>query len=133
MSIEIEVVIALQELVGKLCEGQSRIALCTQTFLHGVLGHHVVYGDVLTDVADESEERIVLHPVVVVHEFGGVGRIAVEVEELGQLLTDAVLIVSQRLLVQEYTLGRLHRGVAYHPCGSSYESDGAMAGALEVP
>ena len=103
-----------------------------EALLDRVLGHHVVHGDVLANVANEVQEREVLHPVVVVHEDSVVGRIAVKVEELGELLAYALLVVAQGGLVDEFALLRLHRGVANHARGAAHQSDGTVTCALQV-
>ena len=89
---EIEEIVALHELVAELCERHA-VAFAVETFLHRVLRHHVVDGDVLTDVADEMQESVVLHPVVVIDKFSTVRSITVEIEELGELLLDAGLVM----------------------------------------
>ena len=86
----------------------------------------------LADVADEVEEAVVLHPVVVIDQHSSIVSITIEVEELLQLLLDTGLIVPQRLLVQEVALLGLTRGVTDHTGSSSDESDGTMTGALQV-
>jgi hypothetical protein len=63
---------------------------------------------VFADVADEVEETVVFHPVVVVDEFGGVGGVGVEVEEVGELLFDGFLIVAEGFFVDEFALLALH-------------------------
>ena len=103
-----------------------------KALLHAVLSHHVVHGDVLANVADEVQERELLHPVVVVDQHGVVGSIAVEVEEVGQLATDALLVVAQGFLVDEFALLRLHLGVANHARGTAHKGDGTVTSALEV-
>jgi len=77
----VQEVVALQELVGEFCERHAFGKFTVEATLHAVFRHHVVDGDALADFAGEIEEGEILHPVVVVHQFGGVGRIAVEVEE----------------------------------------------------
>ena len=89
---QIEEVVALNELVAELGERHS-VAFAVETFLHRVLGHHVVDGDVFADVADEMQECVVFHPVIIVDEFGAVRLVAVEVEELCELFLDAGLVM----------------------------------------
>ena len=79
--VEPEVVVALEQLVAELCEGHSLTGFAGKTLLHGVLGHHIVDCDVLAHVPDEVQERVVLHPVVVVHELRLVRRVGVEVQD----------------------------------------------------
>ena len=86
----------------------------------------------LADIADEVDEAVVLHPVVVVHEFGLVGGVGFEVQEAGELRLDAGDVVVQGGLVQEVALRRLHRRVADHAGGAAHEGDGFVAAALEM-
>ena len=130
--IEVQIVVALQQLVAELGERHAVVGIGGQTFLDRVLGHHVVDGDVLADVADEVEEAVALHPVIVVDQDGVVGRITVKVQELGQLLADALLVVAQGVLIDEHALLRLHRRVANHACGSANQGDGPVSGTLQV-
>ena len=132
VAIEIQIIVALQELVAEFGEGHPVGVLAAEALLHRVLSHHIVDRDMLADVADEAEEAVVLHPVVVIHQHGSVGGIAIEVEELRQLLLDASLVVAERLFVEEVTLGGLHRGVTNHPRSTADEGDRAMACQLEV-
>ena len=67
MLIEIEEVIALQQLIRELRERHTNTGVTAQTLLHRVFGHHIIDGDVLTDVANKIQEGIVFHPIVVVH------------------------------------------------------------------
>ena len=50
------------------------------------LCHHIIYSDVLTYFANKIEESEIFHPVVIVHQFGTVRYIRLEVEELGKLI-----------------------------------------------
>ena len=131
-AVQVQEVVALQQLVGELGERHAVVGVGGQALLDRVLGHHVVDGDVLANVAYELQEAVVFHPVVVVDQDGVVGGVAVEVEKLGQLAAYALLVVAQGGLVDEHALLRLHRGVAYHAGGAAYEGDGPVAGALEV-
>ena len=130
--VEVCEVVTLEELVGELGERHALAALSAESLLDGVLGHHVVDGNQLAYLAGEVEESPVLHPVVVVDQNGGVGSVALEVDELGELGLDALLVVAQGRLVEKVALLGLHRGVADHAGGSADEGDGTMAGVLEV-
>ena len=125
-------VVALHELVAELGEGHAFGRVALEALLHGILRHHVVHGDMLADVADEIDEGIVLHPVVVVHEFGLVGGVGVEVQETGELLLQAGDVMVEGLLVQEVALGRLHGRVADHAGGPAHEGEGLVSAALEM-
>ena len=104
MLVEVEEVVALQQLVGELGERQTVASRTIQALLHALLSHHVVDGDVLANLAGEVEEREILHPVVVVHHLGGIGTFGLEVEELSHLSLDALLVVTQCLVVQQVAL-----------------------------
>ena len=119
MLIEIQEVVALKKLVGELREGHTLASLPAESLLDRILGHHVVDGDELAYLAGEVEESPVLHPVVVVDQYGGVGSVALEVDELGELGLDALLVVAQGSLVEKVALLGLHRGVADHAGGSA--------------
>ena len=86
----------------------------------------------LADVTDEVDERVVLHPVVIVHEFGLVRRVGLEIQEAGQLGLEAGDVVGEGLLVQEVALRRFHRRVADHAGGSAHQGEGLVAAALEM-
>ena len=130
--IEIEEVVALQQLVGEFGERQSVAGSSVESLLHAFLGHHVVDGDVLTHLAREVEEGEILHPVVVVHQLGSISILRLEVEELGHLLLDALLVVIECLVVEQVTLLTLARGVANHTRCASHQDDGLVAAALQM-
>ena len=89
MLIKPEIVISLKKLVAELGEGHSLARLVGKAFLDGILRHHVVDGDMLSDVTDEIEEGISLHPLIVVDELGLVRGVGIEVQDLGELGTDS--------------------------------------------
>ena len=128
-----EEVIALQQLVGELREGEPIACLAVQALFHTVLGHHVVHRDMFAHLACKIEEGKVFHPVVVVDQFGGIGCIGVKVEEMRQLLFDALHVVAQHLLGEQVTLCTFSRRVTNHAGSSSHECQRFVAGALEVP
>ena len=130
--IEVEEVVALEELISELRERQSVARRTVEALLHAILGHHIVDGDVLAYVAHEVEELIVLHPVVVVDQLRFVRLVAVEVEELADLLLDRLLVVVERVAVEEVALQALARRVANHTRGTTYEEEGLVAAALQV-
>ena len=130
--IEVQEVISLKQLVGELREGHALGRVAAEALLDGVLGHHVVYGDKLADVAGEIDEGIVLHPVVIVHQLRLVGGVRLEVEETRQLRLDAGDVVSEGLLVQKVALLALHRRVAYHSRGPSDKCERLVAAGLEM-
>ena len=126
-AVEDEEVVALQQLVAELGERDAGL----HAFLHAVLGHHVVDGDVLAHVADEIEEEVVLHPVVVVEYLGTVDGV-VEVEEARKLPLDAVDVVLYLVGGEQFALGGLEGGVANHAGGAADDGQRLVAGHLEV-
>ena len=104
MLIEVEKVVALQQLVGKLGEGESVACGTVEALLDRLLGHHVVDGDVLAHLTGKVQEGEVLHPVVVVDHEGGVSILRLKVQEFSHLLLDALLVVAQGLVVEQVAL-----------------------------
>ena len=86
----------------------------------------------LADVADEIDEAVVLHPVVVVYELGLVGGVGIKVQETGQLGLEAGHIVGKRFFVQQVAFRAFHGRVSDHAGGTADEGDGLVAAALEV-
>ncbi len=132
MLVEIQEVVALEQLIGKLGERQSVACGTVKALLHTLLSHHVVDGDMLSHHTGEVKEGEVFHPVVVVHHLGLVRLVAVEIEELGHLLLDALLVVVESLVVEQVALLALARGVADHAGGSAHEDYRLVAAALQV-
>ena len=132
MLVEVEEVVALQELVGKLREGQSVACCPVKALLHAFLCHHVVDGDVLSHLTGEVEEGEVLHPVVVVDHLSPRFSLGVEIQEFCHLRLDALLIVTQCLVVEQVSFLTLPRGVANHTRGTAYENDGLVTATLQV-
>ena len=133
MLIKIHKIVALQKLVGKLGERHPHIRIGTQAFLYRILRHHVIDRDMLADVANKIQKCIVLHPVVIVHELGRIRSVGIEIEEFGQLFLDTFLIVPERFLVEQVSLGRFHRGIADHPRRTTHQRNRTMSRALEMP
>ena len=129
--VEVEEVVALHQLVGEFGERHA-VALAIEAFLDRILGHHVVHGDELADVADEAQEGELLHPVVVVHQQRGIRGVGLEVEELRELTPDRLLVAAERRLVEQVALLRLARGVADHARSAPDEGQRTMAAQLEV-
>ena len=131
-AIEVQEVVTLKQLIGELGERHAMVGISGKAFLHRILCHHIVDSDVLADVANEVEESIALHPIVVVHQHSRIGGIAVEIKKLGKLSLDALLIVAQGVLVDEHTFLALHRRVANHARGAADKGDWAVARTLQV-
>ena len=85
----------------------------------------------LAHVADEVEEEVVLHPVVVVAYLGAVDGV-VEVEEALKLVLDALHVVLYLLDSEELALLRLEGGVANHAGGAAHDGQGLVARHLQV-
>ena len=86
----------------------------------------------LTHLTSEIEEGEILHPVVVVYHLSGIGILRLEVEKLGYLFLDALLIVVECLGIEQVSLLTLTRGVANHTGGTTHKDDGFMATTLQV-
>ena len=86
----------------------------------------------LADVTDEVDERIVLHPVVVVDKLGAVWRIGVKIQETAELCLQTLDIVTEGILVQKIALGRFHRRVANHPRSPADKGERFMSTSLEM-
>ena len=130
MLIQIDEIVALEELVGELGEGHTLRELAVETFLDGVLRHHIIDGDEFADIAREINKGVVLHPVVVVDQLGCVGRVAVEIEEMLQLLADTCHVVAKYLFGEQVTLGRFAGRVTNHTCCAADEGDGFVTARL---
>ena len=125
-------VVALKELVAELCKRHSLTGFRAESLLHRILCHHVVYGYMLSNIADEVNERIVLHPVVIVHKFRLVRSVAVKIQETAQLRLDAGHVVPKGFLVKQISLRRLHGRVSNHSRGTTHQRNRPMPALLEV-
>ena len=119
-------VVALNELVAELRETDARFLA---TF-DGILGEHVVDGDVLAHVANELEEAHLFEPVVVVDDAGSV-RTA-KVQKLLELAALAREVVLQRFHVKQLALSRLKRRIAHHAGGAAHKGEWLVARTLKV-
>ena len=86
----------------------------------------------LTYLTGKIKESKILHPIIVIHQFGFVGSIALKVQELGQLLLDASYVVTQSLFCQQITFLRFTGRVADHTGCTTYKSQRLMAATLEM-
>ena len=111
--VQVQEVVGLHELVGEFGE-RHPFAFAVEAFLYRIFGHHVVHGNQLADVADEIQEGDSLHPVVVVHQHRRVGSVRFEIEQLGELFLDRLLVVAEGLFVEQVALLRFAAGVADH-------------------
>ena len=130
--VEVEEVVALEQLIGKFGKRHTFGKFAVETALHAVLRHHIIDGDALSDFACKVEEGIVFHPVVIVDEFGGIGSIAFKVEKARQLGFDASHVVAQRFFVEEVAFGAFPRWVANHTGSTADEGEGLMSRLLKV-
>ena len=62
----------------------------------------------IRDIADKIQERIILHPVVIVYQLGSIRRVRIEIQKLGQLLLNAILVMTKRCFIEQITFRRLH-------------------------
>ena len=58
----------------------------------------------LANIPDEAEERVFLHPVIVVDHYRPVRCGGIEVEEFLKLFLHALLVMAQCLLIKQITL-----------------------------
>ena len=84
---------------------------------HGLLGQHVVDGEVLADIPEEVRHPDLAQPVSVVDDTGGVG-LDVKIQEMGELELDVLDVVVDLLHRQKLSLVVPTRRVADH-AGSS--------------
>ena len=124
-TVELEVVIALHDLVRELREGDPGLAV--ETSGNGFLGQHPVDREVLSDVAEEVDRRELRGPVEVVDDLGGMG--AVEVEELLDLDPDLRQPFLDDLARIESPLPR-HPRIADEAGGAADESERIVPGLL---
>ena len=122
-------VVGLHELVGEFGE-RHPFAFAVEAFLYRIFGHHVVHGNQLADVADEIQEGDSLHPVVVVHQHRRVGSVRFEIEQLGELFLDRLLVVAEGLFIEQVALLRFAAGVADHARRAAHQSDGGYGDTL---
>ena len=122
----------LEELISELSEAETIASLAVETLLHAILSHHIIHCDMLSDLAGEIKEGDILSPVVVVDKLRTVWGVALEIEEFGKLLLDALLIMTESLLIEEVALSRLPRRVADHTGGAAYESERLVSATLEM-
>ena len=85
----------------------------------------------LTHIAYEIEEKVILHPVVVVEDFSAVHGV-VEIEETLELLFDAGNVMFDFISGQQFAFGSLEGGVADHACGAAHNSEGFVSCHLQM-
>ena len=132
MLILVQEIVALKQLIGKFGERKTVAGLAVEALLNAVLGHHVVDCNVFSYLACEVEEGEIFHPVVVVNQFSLVRFGAVEIEKLRNLLLDSLLIVVERVGIEQVSFLTLARRVAYHAGGSAYKQVGFVAALLQM-
>ena len=103
--VQIDEVVALQQLVGELSKRHSLRIFPVKTFLDGVLRHHIIDGDELAYLACEVKESEVFHPVVVIDQFRGIRCLAVEVKKTTELFLYTLLVMSECLFCEQVAFG----------------------------
>ena len=126
-AVELEVVVALEDLVRELGEGDAGFAVEARG--DGFLREHPVDREVLADVAEEVDGRQLRGPVEVVDDLRGVG--AVEVEELLDLGADLRHPFFDDLTWVERPFPR-HARVADEAGGAADEGQRVVSGLLEA-
>src|SRR5579875_3603132 len=125
--VEPEEVVGLQQHVAELRVGDALVGTF-EASPDGLLGHHLVDGEVLPDVTEELDQRELRQPRPVVEQ-----EAVVEVHEACELGADRLDVGGQDVSAQELALLRLAPGVADHPRASAGERDRPMARELEPP
>ena len=130
--IQMKEVISLKQLISELGKWQSITRFTIQTAFYRVFCHHIIHSNVLTYFASKIEESEIFHPVIIVHQFGTVRHIRLEVEELGKLIFNTCLIVTQCFLVQQVTFCWFSGRVSNHTCSATDQCQRLMTAALEM-
>ena len=81
----------LYELIGELGETHSCCAF--QSFFNTILRHHIVHGDVLTDIPDEIKKVYLTEPVVIIDYNCCIRRRVIKIKKSLQLPANARQIV----------------------------------------
>ena len=126
-SIELDIVVGLQELVAELGVGD---AILRQTCCDRLSIQHAVDAEVLAHVAKELQDTHACSPVKVVHRHGRVGT--VEVIEAIQLLSDARDPCLHDFCGVQRSLTAL-LGVPNQSRGTAHEREWPMPVLLEPP
>ncbi len=127
-----QVIVALKQLVAEFSERHALTRIVRETLLHRILGHHVVDGDMFADIPDEVQECVILHPVVVVHKLSLIRSVRIEIQDLRKLLANALDVMMQSLLVQQFPLLGLHRRIPDHSGRAPYDGERLVPATLEV-
>ena len=106
--IQIHIIVSLKQLVREFRKRHADRRFAAQTFFNRFFSHHIVNSDMLTDITDKIQERIILHPVVIVYQLGSIRCVRIEIQKLGQLLLNAILIMTKRCFIEQVTFCRLH-------------------------
>ena len=130
--VQVQEVVALQQLVSELRKGKTVAGFAVQTLLDRVLSHHIIYGDVLAYFAGKIEKSKIFHPIVVVHQLCTVGSVRVKIQELAQLFLHARHVALQGFFSKQITFCRLAGRVANHTRSTAYQRQRLMAATLEV-
>jgi hypothetical protein len=87
---------------------------------------------VLPYLTGKVQESKILHPVIVIHQFGFVRSIALKVKELSQLFLDASHIMTQCFLGQQIALLRFAGRVTDHTGRAAHQCQRLMTATLEM-
>ena len=127
MFVQVIKIEALDKLVAEFGKRHPRF----ESLLNGILGQHIVHGNMFAHIADKIEEVVLPEPVVVVDHFGRAGA-AVEVQELLELGFHTGQIVLNDLSGEQVALFRLSRRITYHACSPANKGYGLVSGLLKV-
>ena len=117
---QVQEVVRLQQHVAEFGVGDAGV----EARLHRLLLQHQIDGEVLADVPQESDERLLLQPVGIV-EHEGPRLFRVEIEEPAHLIALVLQVVADLLLGEEGALILLAARVADHPGAAAHQHDRA--------
>jgi hypothetical protein len=119
-------VVGLQQHVAELGVGNS-LFRALKSGLDRLLGHHLVHREVLADVAQEVQHGHLAQPQAVVEEKG-----VRQIEELGELRTDALQMLAEHLFGEHGPLVQLPSGIPDHPGPTAGQRNGPVSSQLEA-
>ena len=88
-------IIALNKLIRKFCKRHTAV----KSFLYRIFRHHVIDGDVFSDITDKFKETEIFKPVVIVDYFSGLFS-TIEIQKFFQLCFLTSQVVSKYFFVE---------------------------------
>ncbi len=123
-------IVALQQVIGELGKRDALI-VTVQTLLHRLFVDHLVYREVLPDIAQEGQHVHAAKPVVVVCRDGRVVT-AVKVEERRNLFADLIHPLLDSVFRVKFTLGGFKARIANQARCATHQRHRLMACLLEA-